>query len=81
VVDWYSPYAGWESSPLYGGWFHVGSGPLYCFEQSSGDGWNDAFMASIDNGWWEVDCYNQLYADTPVLLLQGGLPGEQHLRV
>jgi len=64
VVDWYSPYAGWESSPLYGGWFHVGSGPLYCFEQSSGDlpTWaggrsNTAFMASIDNGWWEVDCY------------------------
>jgi len=64
VVDWYSPYAGWESSPLYGGWFQVGSGPLYCYEQSSGDlpTWaggrsNTAFMASIDNGWWEVDCY------------------------
>ncbi len=36
---------------------HVGSGPLYCYEQSSGDGSNNAFMASLDNGWWEVDCY------------------------
>jgi hypothetical protein len=76
VVDWYSPYAGWVSNPFYstwGTWFHVGSGSLYCVESSSGDlpTWagghsNNAFMASIDNGWWEVDCYNQLYSNMPV---------------
>jgi hypothetical protein len=72
VVDWYSPYTNVVYSSISGSWgYHVGSGPLGCFESSSGDlpMWagghsNTAFMASIDGGWWEVDCYYP-YSNTP----------------
>jgi hypothetical protein len=72
VVDWYSPYTNVVYSSISGSWgYHVGSGPLGCFESSSGDlpTWagghsNTAFMASIDGGWWEVDCYYP-YSNTP----------------